>query len=62
MRTDNPIADAERWLDAQEDWLNNRPECGICGEHIQQDIAVFYDGDWICDECLDDMRKAIEED
>ena len=62
MRSSNPIADAENYLSKQDEWLSRRPECGICGEHIQQDTAVFYDGEWICDECLDGFRKPIEEE
>ena len=62
MRTDDPIGDMDRYLSNQDRWLESRPECGICGEHIQQDTAVFYDGEWICDECLDDFRKPIEEE
>lgn len=45
----------------QEAWLERRPLCCKCDEHIQQEYAVKIDGKWYCDECLDDMREEIEE-
>ncbi|MFR4350545.1 MAG: hypothetical protein ACLT3H_02625 [Roseburia sp.] len=45
----------------QEEWLENRPKCICCGEHIQEDSAVQIRGDYYCDCCLDDMRVYIED-
>jgi formylmethanofuran dehydrogenase subunit E len=39
-----------------------RPECSLCGEHIQQEDAVCIHGEYICDECLENNRIYIEED
>lgn len=45
----------------QEEWLERRPKCICCGEHIQEDFAVQLRGDYYCDRCLDDMRVSIED-
>lgn len=44
-----------------ETWLNSRPVCSICGEHIQEDIALRIDGEWICDKCAEEHREWIDE-
>lgn len=46
---------------SQESWLERRPKCICCGEHIQEDSAVQIRGVYYCDKCLDDMRVLIEE-
>lgn len=45
----------------QNEWLEKRPKCICCGEHIQEDSAVQIQGDYYCDECLDGMRVCIDE-
>lgn len=40
----------------KEEWLQKLPVCHWRQEHIQQETAVLIDGNWICDECLDDRR------
>ncbi len=45
----------ERWErhDAeQERWLNKRPVCCECGEHIQEEHLFDIDGDLVCEDCL----------
>ncbi len=49
----------ERHDAEQNRWLERLPKCSICGEPIQQDMAVCIHGDWYCDDCLDDMRKEV---
>ncbi|OKZ66347.1 MAG: hypothetical protein BHV88_16335 [Clostridiales bacterium 41_12_two_minus] len=52
------------WKDreqGQEEWLQRRPKCICCGEHIQEETAVQIRGDYYCDRCLDDMRVYIED-
>lgn len=41
--------------------LAQRPKCRICGEHTQQERAVFIFGDYICDDCLEDNRVDIDD-
>lgn len=45
----------------QAQWLERRPRCSCCGEHIQDDSAVQIRDDFYCDNCLDDMRVCIED-
>ena len=59
FRSDNPIADYERYSAHQESELNKLPKCSYCDEPIQQDTAVYIDDEPICDECLDEMRREV---
>ena len=45
----------------KEKSLRRLPECTCCEQPIQQEKAVRINGDWYCDECLDDMREDTEE-
>ena len=45
----------------QERSLRRLPVCCICEEHIQQESAIKINGDWFCDECIEEMREDIEE-
>ena len=61
MRRADPLDDF-----AQDDmvsyrWLMSRPECSICGRHIQEEYAVRINGDWICDSCLKENRRYVED-
>ena len=60
--TDNPIDDFNRWDRERERRREQLPRCDVCGEHIQQDDAVFLDNEWYCDDCLYEARTAIEID
>ena len=46
--------DYEERDSAQEAWLQRRPVCVCCGEHIQDESAHLIGGDYYCDRCLDD--------
>lgn len=61
--TDNPVRDADRYFAEQEEKLERLPVCFYCGEHIQQEDAVYLEdlGRWVCDGCLDDMRTLIDD-
>lgn len=41
--------------------LRRLPVCCNCDEHIQQEKALKIDGNWYCDECIEDMKEDIEE-
>lgn len=60
--TDDPVADAAAYTEEQDRRLARRPVCKCCGEHIQDDWAYYFDGDWICEDCMDDFRAYIDED
>ena len=55
--TDDPIRDFEKHDAEQERWLQSRPVCSECGEHIQDEELFDIDGDLVCEECLTDYMK-----
>ena len=57
--TDDPIADFHRYEDDLCDWLEKRPVCEGCGEHIQDDFAYRIDNKWYCKRCMDAMWEEI---
>lgn len=42
--------------------LARLPVCADCGEPIQQEDAIYINGDWLCDDCLDSYRRVIPEE
>ena len=58
--TDNPLRDFALWSDDQEEWLNNRPECSECGQHIQDDYLYRIDGNIYCQNCIDQSIEYID--
>lgn len=50
----------ERHDNEMESKLAKQPICSCCGDYIQQDMAVYYNGEWICDDCLGEMRISVE--
>lgn len=58
----DPIVDFENYDSDRERRLRCLPVCCFCREHIQQEMAVYFNDKWICDECLDNLRKETLED
>lgn len=58
-RTDDPIADFERWDADQNRRLAQLPECDKCEEPIQQEKAHYINGELLCEHCLEDHRKEV---
>lgn len=55
----------DRWAshDAeQERQLQKLPICDKCKNPIQQEKAVYYNDQWICEECESDFWNDIRED
>ena len=44
----------------QEKWLEARPVCDVCGEHIQEDHYFNIGGTKICPNCLDLFVEWID--
>lgn len=57
--TDEPAYDWDSYCREEQKRINKLPVCFCCDEHIQQETAVRIDGNWYCDECLDDMRRDV---
>lgn len=56
----DPLQDADYKDRKEQEWLDSRPVCSICGEPIQEEYAYNYKGEWICEGCIDDMREYID--
>ncbi len=61
-RTDNPLADFNRWDAEQQAALNKLPKCTECDEPIQDDCYYEINGECVCPECLDNNHKHWVED
>jgi len=58
--TDNPVADAERYMAEQEEELKKLPVCDYCNEPIQEEYYFDIEGDIICETCSDRFfRKDV---
>ena len=66
IMTDDPAADADRYMMAQDILLARRPQCDCCGNHIQEEQALHYVTRtvdiWLCEDCLDGSMEYIEVD
>ena len=57
--TDDPAHDFDQYDREQEAKLRRRPRCAICGEPIQDDVALKLYDEWICDKCIEDNRRIV---
>jgi hypothetical protein len=60
--SDDPAADAERYMDYLDQKLARRPVCDHCKKHIQDDSALHYGNTWLCLDCVDELTEYIEEE
>ena len=60
--SDDPLADFNAWDMEQSRRLARLPVCADCGEPIQQEDAIYINGDWLCDYCIDSYRRTIPEE
>ena len=51
-RTDDPIADFNRYEEDRERELEKCPVCSYCGEPIQDAYAFHIDQEWWHESCL----------
>lgn len=62
--TDPPEQGAEYLANDQDAWLNRRPVCCKCKDHIQDEDGYEIDGELYCDDCahdwLDDHKVSID--
>lgn len=46
----------------QQTALESLPECCECGEHIQDEYCFEFEGEYICEKCLNENhRKPVED-
>lgn len=43
----------------QQAELDKLPKCLGCGEPVQQSDALYINGGYICDGCLEDLRREV---
>ena len=61
-RTDDPLADFDRYDEEQARKLKRLPRCSQCDQHIQNDYAYYINGEWICDDCINEYRREVDAD
>ena len=57
--SDDPIKDFEEKDQEDSAWLERRPVCCGCGDHIQDDYAYKDGSDWYCDNCKDELADKL---
>lgn len=57
MRSSDPVRYAMIHDNEAEAWLQSRPVCVRCGEHIQDEDLYDLDGDYYCEDCANDWLK-----
>ena len=57
--TDDPIRDAERWIEEQDKKLETAPRCDYCGE-VLYDYYFDIMGDHVCENCINDMKRTVD--
>ena len=64
--SEDPVLDAERYMNAQDIRLARRPICHCCKRHIQDEQALHYTTSkfelWLCLDCIEDEMEYIEVD
>ena len=61
-RTDDPIADYNRYDAEMESARKLLPVCSECGEHIMDDFCYQLYDEIICEECLNDNYRKMTVD
>ena len=62
LRTDDPIADFERWDRANEAYYESLPKCRKCRERFAyDDLYEDEDGTFVCFGCLCEEEAEKEE-
>lgn len=59
ISTGDPHRDYDAYERDQERQLSRYPICAECGERIQQEEALYIDGHYYCDDCIEAMKISI---
>lgn len=57
--SDDPVSDYAAWDAKQARWLEKRPVCSECDEHIADDVAYYIEGEWVCERCMDSYKREV---
>lgn len=61
FRHGDPLEDFNRYDMEKERRLARRPVCSCCGHRIQDETAIYKDGEWTCEKCVDENRVIVED-
>lgn len=65
-RTDDPVADADRYFgmqyDEEQEYLRRLPRCACCHYRIETEECYLINDDLVCPDCLDDHFKKNTDD
>ena len=61
FRTGDPLDDFNRLDRAQAKWLERRPKCKQCGKPIQDEEAYRINGEFICENCMDENKVCVDD-
>lgn len=56
--SDDPARDAARHDAERQRQLDNLPCCCYCDEPIQDEYAYLIDGEWVCEECMNEQFRV----
>ena len=59
IQTGDPLHDFNSWDEENGKWLQKRPKCCECGEHIQDDYLYQIREEVYCEKCIEGFRKYI---
>jgi formylmethanofuran dehydrogenase subunit E len=57
--SDNPVLDFEEFDAEQNRQLEELPVCADCDEHIQDEVAYYINGEWICKDCMSAYEREV---
>ena len=61
-RCEDPVLDWDLYCADQEQELEKYPKCAQCGEPITDEYMYEIDGEYYCEECMNDLfRVDVEE-
>ena len=60
--TDNPVADADRYFADKEKEMDKLPVCYECENPITGEHCYEFNGEYICEDCLNLYHKKATND
>lgn len=61
FRHGDPLEDFNR-LDREQARREARlPICSECGRRIYDETAIYRDGEWLCEKCIENFRVCVDD-
>lgn len=61
IRTDNPVADFERYDAEQQALMDKLPRCSECDACIQSDTCYRINDEIICEDCIEHYKVYVDD-